>query len=169
MAAIHFFGVTNWLYTTRQSDEGVQTSHWCLACFFNRELVNRGRDRLTMSKQNKSLFRSVVYRHKSWSQSRPATQRLIHIPLSHPLTIYSPRYQVGWLGMNILSDPSPSPIPPSMNAGGASLPIETGRWKKERRSHEGDANCCAASNTNNVKRCPEMGSPEIKIISLMLF
>ena len=34
MAAIHFFSVTNLLYTTRQSDEGVQTSHWCLACFF---------------------------------------------------------------------------------------------------------------------------------------
>ena len=48
MAAIHFFGVTKWLYTTRQPDEGVQTPHWCLACFFNRELVNRGRDRLTM-------------------------------------------------------------------------------------------------------------------------
>ena len=48
VAVIHFFGVTNWLYTTRQSDEGVQTSHWCLACFFNRELVNRGRNRLTM-------------------------------------------------------------------------------------------------------------------------
>ena len=27
MAAIQFFGVTNWLYTTRQSDKGVQTSH----------------------------------------------------------------------------------------------------------------------------------------------
>ena len=48
MAAIHFFSVTNWLYTTRRSDEGVQTSHWCLACFFNRLLVNWGRDRLTM-------------------------------------------------------------------------------------------------------------------------
>ena len=48
VAAIHFFNVTNWLYTTRQSDEGVQTSHWCLACFFNRQLVNWGRDRLTM-------------------------------------------------------------------------------------------------------------------------
>ena len=33
VAAIHFFSVTNWLYTTRQSDEGVQTSNWCLACF----------------------------------------------------------------------------------------------------------------------------------------
>ena len=43
VAAIHFFSVTNWLYTTRQSDEGVQTSHWCLACFFNKQLV-----RLTM-------------------------------------------------------------------------------------------------------------------------
>ena len=48
VVAIHFFSVTNWLYTTRQSDEGVKTSHWCLACFFNRQLVNRGRDRLTM-------------------------------------------------------------------------------------------------------------------------
>ena len=48
MAAIHFFSVTNWLYTTRQSDEGVQTSHWRLVCFFNRQLVNRGRGRLTM-------------------------------------------------------------------------------------------------------------------------
>ena len=38
VAAIHFFSVTNWLYlyTTRQSDEGVKTSNWCLACFFNR-------------------------------------------------------------------------------------------------------------------------------------
>ena len=41
MAAKQFFSVTNWLYATRQSDEGVQTSHWCLACFFNRQLVNR--------------------------------------------------------------------------------------------------------------------------------
>ena len=48
VAAIHFFSFTNWLYTTRQSDEGEQTSHWCLACFFNRQLVDRGRDRLTM-------------------------------------------------------------------------------------------------------------------------
>ena len=33
MAGRYFSGVTNWLYTTRQSDEGGQTSNWCLACF----------------------------------------------------------------------------------------------------------------------------------------
>ena len=38
MAGGHFFGFTNWSYTTRQSDEGGHTSNWCLACFFNKQL-----------------------------------------------------------------------------------------------------------------------------------
>ena len=41
VAGRHFFGVTNWLHITRQSDEDGQTSNWCLTCFFNRQLVSR--------------------------------------------------------------------------------------------------------------------------------